>query len=216
MSQMNDVEMRLREMILGMELGPGEKVTERWAEARLSASRTPIRSALQRLEAEGLVCREGRGWMVTPIDLKEVEQLFVYRETLEIAAMRLISGRADAEALKSLTTTLDACGPDATLEETSRVGTEFHIRLARLCGNEFIVRALSDAMNRLARARWLENSPTHPGWAEHRAIVAALRQGKVDRAATLLETHIRKTRDSVLSALREGRRTFRARGIVVE
>lgn len=61
MSQMRQVEEQLRDMILGLELGPGERLTERWIEAQFSASRTPIRAALLRLEAEGLSGGKGAG-----------------------------------------------------------------------------------------------------------------------------------------------------------
>ncbi|TIU62283.1 MAG: GntR family transcriptional regulator, partial [Mesorhizobium sp.] len=53
MSQMQNVERQLREMILGLEIGPGERLTERWIESRFGASRTPVRAALLRLETEG-------------------------------------------------------------------------------------------------------------------------------------------------------------------
>ena len=75
MSQASEVENQLREQILSMELGPGERLTERWAEATFKASRTPVRAALQKLESEGLVCRDGIRWLVAPIDIAEVEQL---------------------------------------------------------------------------------------------------------------------------------------------
>ncbi|TIX38987.1 MAG: GntR family transcriptional regulator, partial [Mesorhizobium sp.] len=55
MSQMQNVEKHLRGMILGLEIGPGERLTERWIESRFGASRTPVRAALLRLETEGLV-----------------------------------------------------------------------------------------------------------------------------------------------------------------
>ena len=66
MSQMLSVEKQLREMILGLEIGPGERLTERWIESQFGASRTPVRAALMRLETEGLVGRDGRGWTVAP------------------------------------------------------------------------------------------------------------------------------------------------------
>jgi DNA-binding GntR family transcriptional regulator len=212
---MDVVGKQLREMILGMEIGPGERLTERWLESRLGTSRTPVRSALLRLEAEGLVAREGRGWMVTPINVQEVEQLFVYREVLEVAAVRLAAGVAAPSDLDALTPLLEPLGPAADREEAHRVGLEFHERLARLCGNEFIARSVADVMVRLARARWLESDPTHPGWTEHRPIVAALRVRKAEEAARLIEGHVRQSRDRVLTALREGRRSLRARGVVV-
>ncbi|HHW2572397.1 TPA: GntR family transcriptional regulator, partial [Pseudomonas aeruginosa] len=82
MTVIQQAEERLRRLILDMEIGPGERLTERWLEGQTGASRSSIRTALVRLEAEGLVAREGRGWLVPPIDLQEIEQLFVYREML--------------------------------------------------------------------------------------------------------------------------------------
>ncbi|WP_157701861.1 GntR family transcriptional regulator, partial [Salmonella enterica] len=88
MSQASEVENQLRKLILNMELGPGERLTERWAEATFNASRTPVRAALQKLESEGLVCRDGLRWMVAPIDVAEIEQLCIYREILEVSALK--------------------------------------------------------------------------------------------------------------------------------
>ena len=215
MSQSLEVEKQLRAMILDMQLGPGERLTERWAEAQLGASRTPVRAALLRLESEGLVCREGRGWMVTPINIAEIEQLFVYREVLEVAAMRLTVADLDHAGLDDIEALLDDCGEEASAEETHRIGLEFHVRLAQLSGNDFISRGVADAMNRLARTRWLESDPIGHGWAEHRAVLAALRNGDAERAVTLVQAHVRESRDRLLAVLREGRRSFRARGMMV-
>jgi len=215
MTQMHDVEKQLREMILGLEIGPGERLTERWAEAQLGASRTPVRAALLRLETEGLVCREGRGWMVTPINIKEIEQLFVYREVLEVAAIRLAVAAADDDAIADLEALLESSGPEVTREQAQRDGLEFHVQLARLSGNEFISRSVADAMIRLSRARWLESDPVHHGWAEHRTVLAALRRRDTNLAVSLTEAHVRETRDRLLAVLQEGRRSFRARGVVV-
>ena len=69
MSQMLQITDQLREMVLSLYLGPGERLTERWLETQFQGSRTPIRAALLRLEAEDLVRRDGRNWVVAPIDL---------------------------------------------------------------------------------------------------------------------------------------------------
>jgi DNA-binding GntR family transcriptional regulator len=202
-------------MILNMEIGPGERLTERWIEGQLRASRTSVRTALFRLEAEGLVSREGRGWIVPPLDLKEIEQLFVYREVLEVAAIRLGGGKVSEADLTGIEALLDSVGPDSTADQAHKTGQEFHVRIARLSGNDFIGRGVADALTRLSRARWLENDPTHHGWDEHRAVLAALRDGDVDRAVSLIETHVRETRDRLLASLQESRRSLRARGVVM-
>lgn len=215
MSQSHDVENRLREMILDMEIGPGERITERWAETCLGASRTPIRAALLRLENEGLVRRDGRGWMVAPLDLNELEQLFEYREVLEAAALRLAVGRENAEALDELAEQLEVSRKSKSKDAAQAFGTAFHIKLAELAGNEFISRGVTDAMRRLSRARWLDTEVEHEGWDEHRAILAALREGDADLAAALVQKHIRASRARLVKVMQGNRRSFRARGLTV-
>ncbi|HXT79517.1 MAG TPA: GntR family transcriptional regulator, partial [Acetobacteraceae bacterium] len=156
MSQMLQIHDQLREMILSLEVGPGERLTERWLEARFQGSRTPVRAALARLEGEGLVQRDGRNWIVAPIDLGEIEALAEFREPLEITAVRLACARAGAADLDAIEEMLDACQPGVPREEWHRVGTDFHVEIARLSGNPFLVRAIEGAMTRLARPRWLE------------------------------------------------------------
>lgn len=216
MTQMETVEQRLRQMILDMKIGPGESISERGLEKTLGASRTPVRSALQRLEIEGLVRRAGRGWIVSPLDLEELRQLFDYRELLEIAALRLAAPQIDSKSLMLMTARLDASGPNDSTDHNYRIGLDFHLQFARISGNKFLLQALSDAMIRLAQARWLESDASHPGWNEHRALLAALQQGSVEDATKILAGHIRGTRDRVLALLRGGRRSLRSRGVKID
>jgi DNA-binding GntR family transcriptional regulator len=222
MSQMQQVEQNLRDMILGLEIGPGERLTERWIEARFEASRTPVRAALLRLESEGLVCRDGRGWVVAPIDIDELAQLFVYREVVEVAAVRMTCAISDIGGIPGgievIASMLQSCGPDTSQEEWHRVGMDFHTELARLSGNTFLSRGVQNAMTLLSRARWLEvrNEPARDrAWAEHMAILDAVRSGRADEAAALLGTHVRGSRDRLLASLTNNRRSLRARGFKV-
>lgn len=205
-------------MILGLDIGPGEKLTERGVEARFAASRTPVRAALLRLETEGLVGREGRGWTVAPIHLGEIEQLSIYREAVEVAAVRLTCRRDDGTGLDGLEALLDSCDEQASREDLHRAGMDFHIELARLSRNDFLFRGVRDAMVRLSRARWLEirdESARERAWAEHRAILAAVRIGDAEAAARLLAAHINGGRERLLSSLAADRRGLKARGFAV-
>ncbi|MDF2120126.1 GntR family transcriptional regulator [Roseiarcaceae bacterium H3SJ34-1] len=218
MSQMQQVETQLRDMILGLDLGPGERLTERWIEARFGASRTPVRAALLRLETEGLVRRDGRNWIVSPIDLAELEQLSVYRQVIEVAAVRITCALADRSGVDVVEALLLSCDGETSREDWHRAGMDFHIELARLSGNDFLHRGVRDAMTRLARARWLEvrdEGARDRAWAEHHAIVAAVRAGHADEAASLVAGHIQGSRSRLLSSLREERRGLRARGFAV-
>ena len=218
MSQMLAIHGQLREMIVSLDIGPGERLTERWLETRFQGSRTPVRAALARLEGEGLVQRDGRNWIASPIDLSELEALAEFREPLEIMAVRLACERATEADLATIEAMLDACEPGVPREEWHRVGTDFHVEMARLSGNPFLVRAIEDAMTRLSRARWLEvwTEPSREqAWAEHRRILGFIRSKQPDEAAREAAEHVRDTRDRLLRSLSEDRRGLRARGFAV-
>ncbi|MCA6120636.1 GntR family transcriptional regulator [Bradyrhizobium sp. WSM 1704] len=218
MSQMLQIHDQLREMILSLDLGPGERLTERWLESRFEGSRTPIRAALVRLEGEELVQRDGRNWIVAPIDLGELEALAEFRLPLETTAVRLACTRASAAEIAGIEAMLDACQAGAPREEWHRVGTDFHVEIARLTGNPFVLKAISGAMTRLSRARWLEvwTEPSREqAWREHRRILSFIKANDPEAAAREAADHIRDTRDRLLRSLREDRRGLKARGYAV-
>lgn len=215
MSQASEVENQLRKLILNMDLGPGERLTERWAEARFNASRTPVRAALQKLASEGLVCRQGLRWLVAPIDAAEVEQLCIYREVLEVAALKLSAKLMTAEQLNALESLLRANTTDSEEGIMDDVGTRFHFQLAHLCQNAFIIEGISDALRRLSRARWLDKAPSNPAWEGHQEIVAALRSQDTEKATELLAVHLCESRLRLLEAINSSRRSLRARGITI-
>jgi DNA-binding GntR family transcriptional regulator len=218
MSQIFAIHDQLRELILSLDIGPGERLTERWLETRFQGSRTPVRAALARLEGEGLVQRDGRAWIAAPIDLGELEALAEFREPLEVSAMRLACERATEQDLVAIEAMLDSCEPGVPREEWHRVGTDFHVAIARLSGNPFLVKAIDGVMTRLSRARWLEvwTEPSREqAWAEHRRILGYIRGQQPDEAAREAVEHVRDTRDRLLRSLREDRRGLRARGFAV-
>ncbi len=218
MSQMLDIHTRLREQVLSLDLGPGEKLTERLLEREFNASRTPVRAALLKLESEGLVCRDGRSWIVAPIDLGEIALLAEFRASLEATAVRLACERASAEDIEAIAEMLDHCRPGVPREEWHKAGSDFHIEIGRLSGNPFLARAISDVMTRLSRPRWLEVL-TEPGreqaWAEHRRILDFIRRKQPDQAASEAVAHVHDTRDRLLRSLDDNRRGFRARGLAL-
>lgn len=207
----------LRAAILSFELAPGEKLSERGLEAVAGGSRTPVRAALMRLAADGLVQRSGRGWQVAPIDLTEVRAVMEYREALETAAVRLAIERAsdgDVDALRQLAGA-HAEGDDET---GVRDGTDFHVALAGLSRNPFLADGMSQVLTRLLRVRWL--SMRTPGSreqarAQHLEIVDAVAAHDTARAVELVAAHSHGTRDRLLGFLADERRRLRGSGIAV-
>lgn len=210
---------RLRAAILALDLTPGERLTERGLETTFAASRTPVRAALSRLDAEGLVQRDGRGWIVAPIDLGEIRALAELREAVEVAAARLAVERASDDDIAALAEMLDDARPAADAEEGVRAGGDFHLLLARLSGNTAMVESVRGAMTRLARTRHLEvRTPDarEAAWLEHRAVVAAIAARDADEAGRLLAAHIRGTNERLLTFLSTERHRLRGLSIVAE
>jgi DNA-binding GntR family transcriptional regulator len=218
MPEQSHVYERLRSQILDLERTPGARLTERGLETELSASRTPLRAALMRLEADGLVERDGRAWQVSPIDLGEITRLSELRDAVESAAVRLSCARAGDEAIASLQERLGSFALDTPSEESVRAGAHFHVELAGLCGNHYFTDTVESAMTRLARTRWLEvrtDAAKRTAWEEHREIVELVTARDADAAADRIHRHIVATHERLLTALDADTRTLRARGLAI-
>lgn len=94
--------LRLRRDIVQGLLRPNERLVEAELAERLDVSRTPIREALQRLAADGLVVSRRRGWMVHEHTPDEIRQIYEIRGALEGYAARLAAERADERQLKEI------------------------------------------------------------------------------------------------------------------
>jgi len=211
-----DVYDRLRDDLLALRLVPGERLSERNLERRLGASRTPIREALMRLEGEGLVQRGEGGLRVAPLDLEELLEAFELRIETEALAVRLACTRADHARLDALQARMDAVLADPSPDAWYAIGTDYHVELAALSGNRFVHRSVRDAVTRIARARWLMASSEKGRLAahqEHSAIVAMIRESRPAEAEAAIRAHIGIVRDSLVAAMREEHRGWKARGV---
>jgi DNA-binding GntR family transcriptional regulator len=209
---------RLRAAILSLGLAPGQRLSERGLEPEFGASRTPIRAALMRLESEGLVQRDGKNWMVAPINVDEIRALYEYREILEASAARLTVARAstdDLEALRELATAADAT---ETPEHSLETGTSFHLELARLSGNPFLEDSMRGVLTRLYRTRWLEvqsAAARERVHLEHGAIADALRAADAAGAELATLEHLRGTGERLTASISADRLRLRASGLAL-
>ncbi|MER3482933.1 MAG: GntR family transcriptional regulator [Meiothermus sp.] len=200
--QTDEAYRRLRRLILSLELRPGEPLVERKLEERLSVSRTPIRAAIQKLAREGLVHRTGRVYSVAPVDVAELDEAFAFRKLLETGAVRLAAAqKPDTRELHELLTALrERLDPEAELGKA----TDFHLALARLSGNRFLVESLSAVLGRIYRARFLEiTSPqgVKQAQADHIRLVELVQTGQGEAAARLMEEHLERSRQRLLEGL---------------
>jgi DNA-binding GntR family transcriptional regulator len=210
---------RLRAAILALELAPGQRLSERGLEPEFGGSRTPIRAALMRLESEGLVQRDGKNWMVAPLNLEEIRAVYEYREILESAAARLAVERASRDDLEALAVLASTSTDDETPEHTLDTGTGFHLELARISGNRFLFDSTQSVLTRLYRTRWLEVQEAESRdrvHVEHTAIAQALLAGDSAGAELATIQHLRGTGERLAKSISAGWLRLRAQGIALD
>jgi DNA-binding GntR family transcriptional regulator len=210
---------RMREAILSLELTPGQRVSERGLEPIFGASRTPIRAALLRLEADGLVIRDGRTWTVAPLDLDELTLLSEYRGILESAVVRLVIERADDAALASIAELAPAFSTEFAPGRGSGYGRSFHRELAQLAENPFLSSALEGVLTRLHRTRWLElRTPNSRELArvEHQEIMDALLARDTVAAELAVSRHLAARRERLTASVDTNRTLLRGGGLTLD
>jgi DNA-binding GntR family transcriptional regulator len=198
----------LHDEIMANRLPPGTELSEVALSKELSVSRGPIREAMGRLAADGLVTvRPRRGAEVREITPRELVDAYQVREALEILAVRLAVPRvteADLDRLSELVDKMAEHARNGAVSDFFPVNASFHDLLCELSGNEKLVqvhrRLVAETGRFQARTLALRGS-LDDSVNEHRAILAAIRERDADEAAALAGAHVRvpgeRLRDSL-------------------
>jgi len=198
----------IKDMAIQFAFKPGERINEVDLAARLNASRTPLREALNRLAAEGfLVSRQGRGFFCRDLKPREMYELYQFRAILESSAVRLACELATEEEVSELVHFLDETGPDEdgrTAEELVALDEHFHQQVATLSRNMELCRTLDNINARIKYFRWVDmDSKRSVTQNEHRKIVDALMARDPDLAARRMNAHISRRLDQITAAIKE-------------
>ena len=186
----------IRRRIIELDLAPGDVVREADLQAELGIGRTPIREALQRLAREHFVTViPRRGMFVSAIDVDELALLYETRSVMEPYAARLACRRGSAadwdemEAVLALTEE-----PGATPAQLLSLDRRCHEIIWRAAGNRFLTDTLDmlyAQSDRLWHIYLADVNDMDEAVDEHRAIHRALRSRDAQRAAELLDGHVR-------------------------
>ena len=184
------------EAIEGGDYRPGDRLVESDLAERFGVSRTPVREALQRLETQSMLARDGRSLIVASLDHNQLAELYVVRAELEGLAARLAAKHATAEEAKVLRGMVE---DDRALigdpEAMSRANKRFHKQIHLASHNRYLVQQLDlvhRSMALLATTSLAASGRSEAALAEHDAIVRAIEAGDGDAAQTALRAHISK------------------------
>ncbi len=189
------IRLALENAIVDGRFVPGARIDPDAIAAEYGCSRTPVREALQALEASGLlIVQPKRGTFVAKLGVPELMDRFEVMARMEAFCAGLACRRADAHDLDRLATTLDACeaaagDPDRYYAEN----TAFHQAIYHAAHNAFLEAETLrlQAILQPYRRRQLQ-SPGRVARSldEHRQIAAAIRAGDTDRAERAMTDHV--------------------------
>lgn len=173
---------------------PGDRLVENELAERFGVSRTPIREALQRLETQSLLTRDGRSLIVASLDHSQLAELYVVRAELEGLAASLAAQHAAPEEIRVLREMVEE---DRRLMDNpaalARANRRFHKQLHLASHNRYLVQQLDlvhRSMALLATTSLAAEGRSEDAISEHDAIVTAIEARDQDAARAALRSHI--------------------------
>ncbi|MEX2402380.1 MAG: GntR family transcriptional regulator [Rhodothermales bacterium] len=188
----------IKQGILDGRFAPGTFLAERWLADTLEMSKTPVRAAIGRLEAEGfLSVSPQQGIVVRSLSFEEIIDHYDMRIALESFVARRLSGRLTVEQEASLREEIEAQRAVAAASDVAAYVVRdagFHVLLCKFARNQEIVRVMErqyDKLNRIIH-RVMDEDPSRMASSteEHEAILDAIAEGKGDQAAENMAAHM--------------------------
>lgn len=187
--------LRIRDLIVSLELAPGSILNERELMERLGLGRTPVREALRALAQERLVeVYPRRGIFVSSVDVGDLASLSEVREVIESAAARLAAERATEAERAEAAALIEELDRARGARELIELDQRIHRHVYRCAHNQFLEKTLNEyyvltlriwflALDRVAR---LDEAVQ-----EHRELMEAIRDRDPDRAEATMQRHVR-------------------------
>ncbi|MGC1504678.1 MAG: GntR family transcriptional regulator [Sulfitobacter sp.] len=203
----------LRERILSGEMAEGETIRQEALAEEYDVSRMPIREALKRLNAEGLVqWANNRGGSVTKHSLSQIGEIFDLRSLIEVDLFRHAIPAMTVADVTKCTRILEQMEASYLEDDVGKWGGlnhAYHSALYGAAGRE-LTKELLDRINlqsdRYVRMHLSVMKQKEPAKDEHRRLLDLAKEGRVEEACALLTQHIRRTKDQLLEMVTAKRR----------
>lgn len=200
----------LRDAIITGKFQPGERLMEMKLANEMGVSRTPVREAIKKLEAEGLVIMNPRrGAQVAPINEKDLKDILEIRKALESLACRIACGKVtadDVKQLRSINRSVAKAVRENDIPQIVDKDVEFHEKINSITDNARLTGFLGQLKEHLYRYRLefiknMENCNTIT--EDHERIIEAIAQKDTNVACREIEAHIELQENFILNTLEE-------------
>jgi DNA-binding GntR family transcriptional regulator len=193
---------RLEDAIIAGDLAPGERIFEQVLATEMGISRGPLREAIRRLEGRRLLERRANvGVRVAELSPERLDELLMVREALEGMACRIAAERFTDKEIAELQKMLNKHADQVRSSKGyyQQAGDfDFHFRIAKASGNEFLFSMISGDLYDLLRVYRYKSSTmgsrASEALEEHQKIVDALAAHDPDAAESAMREHIRNAR----------------------
>ncbi len=200
---------KIKEAIIKGYFKPGEKLVEQTLAQEMGVSRTPVREAIRRLEAEGFVVSIPRkGVVVSRADKEEIVQLYSIRAELEGLAARWAIENADEDDIRKLDeaiSRMEETAASGDLDGVVQSNALFHDAIAQASKSRILCTLLKTLQDNIQRFRFQSlHLPGRPeaALAEHKEIVAAIKEKKTEEADRLLKEHLQNACAAALAHMK--------------
>ena len=195
----------LRDAIIRGEIGEGETIRQESIAQMFNVSRIPVREALKRLEAQGLVTSvRFKGVVVSALSPAEIREIFAFRALLE---SDVIAGAVPAmrpQSLQEARQYMEAFDREEDPAKWGELNWHFHMALYRDAGRPYfleVIRTANDRVERYVRAQLELTGSRGRARTEHQAIFNACAKGDGEQAAALTRAHILDAGESLIEFL---------------
>ena len=197
----NHLYSELRQQIVSRSIPPGTKFSESLLSKKWKVSRTPIREVLRRLESEDLVIYQPyKGFVVNPITIADIDQLYTIRISLEGLAGRLATPIISQDSkkfkvLEKLCKEMERLFKKGDIEAYIAKNNEFHSYILHSCENKWLVKMLENLNSQVNRFIVKALHVPHrmeKSLQEHQEIYKRLRTGNAKGAEKAIQTNHRK------------------------
>lgn len=206
----------IRDSIINGTLDEGEPIRQDDVARMFNVSKIPVREALKRLEAEGLVAfQKNRGAIVTSSTEPEIAQIFELRAILESNAIRLSIPHMTDRTFQEAQEYCDAFAGEHDIGHWAELNWRFHSRLYVDGQRPYMlnmIRTVNDRIERYLRIQLTLSHGHQVADEEHRQILELCRRRDVNGAGDLLYAHIMRACESLLDHLPKGASTTKPPG----
>jgi DNA-binding GntR family transcriptional regulator len=200
----------LKDAIMNGKLEQGKMITEQQISREFGISRTPVREALYKLTATGLVrIIPHKGFLISKWSIKEIRDVFEIRIVLERLAVELFIRnyyQENLEELENITKKMEKAVQENNFMEAAKMNNKFHDLIIEKSDNHEISNVMEPLKNKINIFRLISiSTPSRlkTSLAEHRNILASILKKDIENAKKLIEIHIRKVLDIIEKKLLE-------------